>query len=95
MSGKDPLDWGPKQEKAFREIKRLLTSAPALEMLDILWDFNLFMQRKITLHWGSSHSWAMAVPGQLPVQTTGYCHHRMAFMFPGISCHCGPGQRSR
>ena len=65
-SGKDSLEWGPKQEKAFREIKGLLTTAPALELLDVMWDFNLFVHRKITLHLGSSHSWAMAVPGHIP-----------------------------
>ena len=45
-SGKDPLEWEPKQGKAFREIKRLLTSAPALELLDVTWDFNLFVHEK-------------------------------------------------
>jgi hypothetical protein len=34
-SGKDPLNWGPDQEKAFQEIKRLLTSPPALGLPDI------------------------------------------------------------
>jgi hypothetical protein len=29
-SGKDPLNWGLEQEKAFQEIKSLLTSTPAL-----------------------------------------------------------------
>ena len=29
-SDKDPLEWGPEQEKAFKKIKRVLTSAPAL-----------------------------------------------------------------
>lgn len=45
-SSKDPLEWGSKQEKAFREIKRLLTSAPALGLLDMTWDFNLFVHEK-------------------------------------------------
>ena len=90
-SGKDPLEWGPKQEKAFREIKRLLTTTTGLELLDVTWDFNLFVHRKITLHLGSSHSWAMAVPGHISVQLTGSCDHGMASMSPGISCHCGPG----
>ena len=94
-SGKDSLEWGPKQEKAFREIKGLLTTAPALELLDVMWDFNLFVHRKITLHLGSSHSWAMAVPIHIPVQTTGSRGRRMAAMPLGISCHCGFGQRSR
>jgi hypothetical protein len=34
-SGKDPLNWGLEQEKAFQEIKRLLTRAPALELTDV------------------------------------------------------------
>ena len=29
-SGKDPLEWEPEREKAFEEIKRLVTSTPAL-----------------------------------------------------------------
>ena len=45
-SGKDPLEWGPEQEKAFEEIKRLLTSAPALGLTDVMWDFNLFVHEK-------------------------------------------------
>jgi hypothetical protein len=34
-SRKDPLNWGPDQEKAFQEIKRLLTSAPAPGLPDV------------------------------------------------------------
>jgi hypothetical protein len=34
-SRKDPLNWGPDQEKAFQEIKRLLTSAPGLGLPDV------------------------------------------------------------
>ena len=49
-SGKDPLGWEPEKRKAFKEIKRLLTSAPALGLPDETWDFTLF-----ALHWGSSH----------------------------------------
>ena len=47
-SGKDPLEEGPQQKNAFREMKRPLTSALALGLLDMTWDFKLFMQRKIT-----------------------------------------------
>ena len=43
---KDHLEWGPEQEKAFEEIKRLLTSAPALGLTDVMWDFNLFVHEK-------------------------------------------------
>ena len=76
-SDKDTLEWGHKQETAFREIKRLLTSAPALELLDLTWDFNLFIQRKITLHCGSSHSgpWQCLVAylsKRLDLVTTGW-----------------------
>jgi hypothetical protein len=35
-SRKDPLNWGPDQERAFQEIKRLLTSVPALRLLDVM-----------------------------------------------------------
>ena len=45
-SGKDPLEWGPEQKKAFEEIKRLLTSAPALGLPDVTQDFNLFVHEK-------------------------------------------------
>jgi hypothetical protein len=41
-SRKDPLNWGPKQERAFQEIKRLLTSAPVLGLPDVMQPFNLF-----------------------------------------------------
>jgi hypothetical protein len=41
-SRKDPLNWGPDQEKAFQEIKRLLASAPVLRLPDITQSFNLF-----------------------------------------------------
>jgi hypothetical protein len=34
-SRKDPLNWGPDQEKAFQEIKRLLTSAPGLRLPNV------------------------------------------------------------
>ena len=45
-SGKDPLEWGPEQKKAFEEIKRLLTSAPALGLPDVTRDFNLFVHER-------------------------------------------------
>jgi hypothetical protein len=34
-SGKDPINWGPDQEKVFQEIKRLLTSIPVLRLPDV------------------------------------------------------------
>jgi hypothetical protein len=34
-SGKDPLNWGPDREKVFQEIKRLITSTPALGLPDV------------------------------------------------------------
>ena len=34
-SGKDSLEWGPEQEKAFEEINRLLTSSPALGLPNV------------------------------------------------------------
>ena len=45
-SGKDTQEWGPKKEKAFSDIKSLLTSAPALRLPDVTWDFNLFVLEK-------------------------------------------------
>jgi hypothetical protein len=42
-SGKDPLNWGFEQEKAFQEIKKLLTSAPSLGLPDVKRPFNLFI----------------------------------------------------
>ena len=45
-SGKDSLECGPEQEKAFEEIKRLLTHTPTLGLSDVTWDFNLFLHEK-------------------------------------------------
>jgi hypothetical protein len=45
-SRKDPLNWGPDQEKAFQEIKRLLTSAHVLRLSDVTPSFNLFTCKK-------------------------------------------------
>jgi hypothetical protein len=42
-SRKDPLNWGPDQERAFQEIKRLLTSAPTLGLSDVTRPFNLLI----------------------------------------------------
>ena len=49
-SDMDPLEWGPEQEKAFKKIKRVLTSAPALGLPDVTQDFTLFVHEKVTLH---------------------------------------------
>jgi hypothetical protein len=51
--GKDPLKWGVDQERNFQEIKKLLTSTPAIGLPDIMQPFNLFV-RKITQLWGGS-----------------------------------------
>jgi hypothetical protein len=45
-SGKDCLNWGPDQEKAFQEIKRLLISTLALGLPDITQSFSLFICEK-------------------------------------------------
>jgi hypothetical protein len=45
-SRKDPLNWGLDQERAFQEIKRLLTSAPVLGLTDVMRPFNLFVCEK-------------------------------------------------
>ena len=89
-SGKDPLEWGPEQEKAFEEIKRLLTSAPALGLPDVTQDFNLFVHEK-----NHTNSWAVAAPSCISVQMPGSSGCGLAAMPPGISCNCGFGQRSR
>ena len=96
-SDKDPLEWGPEQEKAFKKIKRLLTSALALGLTDVTRDFNLFIHEKSHTALGGPHtnSWAMAAPSLIPVQTTGSSGSEMAAIPLGISCHCGFGQRSR
>ncbi|KAK1346881.1 hypothetical protein QTO34_000741 [Cnephaeus nilssonii] len=40
---KSPINWGPKQEKAFISIKAKLTEAPALGLPGVTRDFNLFV----------------------------------------------------
>lgn len=64
LSGKDSLVWDSKQEKAFREIKKLLTSAPALRLPDVTRDFSLFVHEKNHTALGvlTTTSWAMATP---------------------------------
>jgi hypothetical protein len=46
VSGKDLLNLGPDQEKAFQEIKRLLTKAPVLGLPDVTRPFNFFISKK-------------------------------------------------
>ena len=45
-SDKDPLEWRLEQEKAFEEIKKLLTHTPALGLPDVIQGFNLFVHEK-------------------------------------------------
>jgi hypothetical protein len=81
-SRKDPLNWGLDQEKAFQEMKGLLTSAPALGLPDVTRPFNLFA-RKITHPWGSSFKqWTMAVASGLPVKMLRHSGLRVASMSP-------------
>jgi hypothetical protein len=40
---REPLVWGREQEKAFKEIKRSLTNAPALGLLDVMKPFFLYV----------------------------------------------------
>ena len=96
-SDKDPLEWEPEQEKAFKKIERLLTSAPALGLTNVTRDFNLFIHKKNHTALGVLHTnnWAMAAPSLIPVQTTGSSGSEMAAIPLGISCHCGFGHRSR
>jgi hypothetical protein len=37
------LVWGEEQEKAFKEIKKALTNAPALDLLDVMKPFFLYI----------------------------------------------------
>jgi hypothetical protein len=39
----EPLVWGAEQRKAFKEIKRALTNAPALGLLDVMRPFFLYV----------------------------------------------------
>ena len=55
-SDMDPLKWGPEQEKAFKKIKRILTSAPALGLPDVTQDFNLFVHEKNHTALGGPHT---------------------------------------
>ena len=41
-----PFVWGPQQQKAFVELKRALTSAPALGLPDLTKDFQLFVHER-------------------------------------------------
>ncbi|XP_037228472.1 uncharacterized protein LOC119140913, partial [Falco rusticolus] len=41
-----PFAWGPQQQKAFVELKRALMSAPALGLLDLTKDFQLFVHER-------------------------------------------------
>jgi hypothetical protein len=41
-----PLVWGRKQEKAFKEIKKALTNAPALGLLDVMKPFFLYVHEQ-------------------------------------------------
>ena len=95
-SDKDPLEWRPEQEKAFKKIKRLLTSTPALGLTDVTQDFNLFIHEKNHTALGGPHTnnWAMAAPSLITIQTTGSNGHEIAMPL-GTSCHCGFGQRRR
>ena len=95
-SGKDPLEWGPKQKKAFEEIKRLLTSAPALGLPDVTRDFDLFVHEKNhTALEVLTQAVGLWQPSCISVQTTGSSGCGLAAMPPGMSCNCAFGQRSR
>lgn len=47
-----PFVWGPQQQKAFTELKRALMSAPALGLLDLTKDFQLFVHERQRLALG-------------------------------------------
>ena len=64
-SGKELLKWKPEQEKAFKEIKRLPTSASALRPPDMTWEFHLFVCEKNRMALGILMQ--MVGPWQRPV----------------------------
>jgi hypothetical protein len=72
-SGKDPLNWEVEQEKAFQELKRLLTSAPTLGLPDIKRPFNLFVCEKNHTALG---------PWQCPVAYLSKCLDSVACVWP-------------
>jgi hypothetical protein len=64
----ESLVWGEEQEKAFKEIKRALTDAPALGLLDVMKPFFLYV-----------HEQKRTVIGVL-TQLLGSWHHLVAYL---------------
>jgi hypothetical protein len=52
----EPMVWGEEQEKAFKEIKRALTNAPALGLPDVMKPSSYMYTRDWGLLWESSPS---------------------------------------
>jgi hypothetical protein len=93
-SRNDPLNWGQDQEKAFQEIKRLLTSAPALGLPNVTQPFNLFIYEINSQLWGSSlKQWDHG--SVLPVKMLKHSGLRVASMSLSPDCYGNPNQGSQ
>jgi hypothetical protein len=69
----EPLVWGREQEKAFKEIKKTLTNAPALGLLDVMKPFLLYVLElsKGNSYWGPDLATTLLAPSSgLLVKTT-------------------------
>jgi hypothetical protein len=64
----EPLEWEEEQEKAFREIKRAFTNAPALGLLNVIKCFFLY-----------AHEWKATAVGVL-TQLLGSWHCPVAYL---------------
>jgi hypothetical protein len=90
-SGKDPLNWGQDQDKAFQEIKRLLISVPVLGLPEVTQPFNLLVCEKYHTD-NHTNNGSMAVAGGLPVETPGISGFRVVSMSLGLGCHSNLNQ---
>jgi hypothetical protein len=43
----EPMVWGEEQEKSFKKIKRALTNAPTLGLLDVMKPFFLYVHERL------------------------------------------------
>jgi hypothetical protein len=91
------LVWEEEQEKAFREIKRALTNAPALGLPDVMKPFFLYVQEPKGTAVGvpDSATNLLAPSGGLLVKTTPCCFPRLAALPVCLSSHCHLSGRSR
>jgi hypothetical protein len=84
---REPLVWGREKEKAFKEIKKALTNVPALDLLDLMRPFFLYVHEwKGTAIWvltqllGSWHCLVAYLSKQLDAISQGWppCLHALA-----------------